>query len=812
MVYLPFDAREKEKQVTKMVNCADCGSPNIKFECPKCGSGYCAVHLAESDIYSCRRHPDFRYIKEDAMVLDYKCPIVMDSHCPLCSNLLKISTLPAGTKYLECTKCKWNSYSQAPIINYSTDKLVLREAEKYRIIMRKEICSEKFKLAKGNRYCKNCLINYLASRIKTTLNDISINFGIPLPILPSVLSKMISDGKLQGILKEDAFFFIKGALKDDIINQLRTEGKVSLKDLSIKKQLSIDALITILFEMIKDMGITGSFDLKKETYYLESYIIQYIESSVETKGRIAIDALGSDLNLGAQYIKNLIIKMLKDEQIKGFFADKGAEVLSVQKLEAEVEAYCKAKEKFLLNDAADSLKVAVELVRRSLHGLIQKGKIHGIFTQKREFLTEEYLSSTIKTLTKAYRVISLTDLSRRIGITELQVEETLASLIGRGAISGYIDMARKEFVAEKTSQVAPAPAQPAVEVKSNASAESPKPEVKEDADSIQVVREYDFVGGQLRFKVVVRNMSEMAIHSVNVLLDVPTSFRRERDIIKIPLIEPKNSRGVDFYLEPAECGISTIGGIVAYKDAMGKQHTLHVSPKDVQIKCPLVIKTLDTIEDCQVAIQNLPSDARAFMIADLEPRLAYRAAYRAISSFETRNVTSYETDKDENYEAEAWFSSEAKVTGGRIITRLYVSSKNQTIEIRVWCADPGQLTGFLAKIIEILFNEINVVRNIRKEERQKTIDVMAITQNLLAAQDVANVRYKASSALIKLIDTKKRLQVMLPKSEIILKLDYWTEKLSQYKENEDINDEDAEKLITDIDQFQVELSRVLTPR
>ena len=795
--------------MNKMVNCADCGSPNVKFQCPKCGSGYCAIHMAESDTYSCRRHPDFRYTKEEAMALDYKCPIVIDSHCPLCSNLLKISTLPAGTKYLECAKCKWNSYSQAPIINYSSDKLVLREAEKYRIISQKEVCSEKFKVTKGNRYCKNCLINYLESRVKTPFADIVANFGISVQILPSVLSKLISDGKLQGIVKDDAFYFIKGTLKDDIINQLRTDGKVSLKELSIKKQISIEALITILFEMIKEMGITGSFDLKKETYYLESYIIQYIESAVETKGRVPIESLASDLNFGSQYIKNLIINMLKNEQIKGFFADKGAEVLSVQKLEAEVEAYCKAKEKFLLNDAADALKVAIELVRRSLHGLIQKSKIRGIFTQKREFLTEEYLSTTIKTLTKAYRVISLSDLSRRIGITELQVEETLASLIGRGAIAGYIDMARKEFVAEKTTPVStPSPA----ETSAITSEISQKSGAKEGTDSIQVVREYDFVGGQLRFKVVVRNMSEMAIHSVNVLLDVPTSFRRERDIIKIPLIEPKNSRGVDFYLEPAECGISTIGGIVAYKDAMGKQHSIHVAPKEVQIKCPLVIKTLDTIEDCQVAIQSLPSDARAFMIADLEPRLAYRAAYRAISSFDTRNVTSYETDKDENYEAEAWFSSEAKVTGGRIITRLYVSGKNQTIEIRVWCAEPGQLTGFLAKIIEILFNEINVVRNIRKEERQKTIDVMAITQNLLAAQDVANVRYKASSALIKLSDTKKRLQTMLPKSEINLKLDYWIEKLSQYKDNEDINDEDAEKLIMDIDQFQVELSRVLSPR
>ena len=158
---------------------------------------------------------------------------------------------------------------------------------------------------------------------------------------------MISDGKIQGIIKQDSFFFVKGSLKDDILNELRNSGKINLKDLSIKKQIGIDALSTILFEIIKEMGLTGSFDKNKEMYYLESYIIQYIESSVESKGRVAIDSLSDGLGIYSQYVKNLIIKMIKDQQINGFFADKGMEILSVKKLEAEVEAFCIAKEKFL---------------------------------------------------------------------------------------------------------------------------------------------------------------------------------------------------------------------------------------------------------------------------------------------------------------------------------------------------------------------------------------------------------------------------------------------------------------------------------
>ncbi len=80
-----------------------------------------------------------------------------------------------------------------------------------------------------------------------------------------------------------------------------------------------------------------------------------------------------------------------------------------------------------------------------------------------------------------------------------------------------------------------------------------------------------------------------------------SSYRRARDMIIIPVIDPGNTHGVDFDLEPAECGISTIGGNVLYKDALGHNNTINIQPKDVQIKCPLVIKSLDTIEDCQKA-------------------------------------------------------------------------------------------------------------------------------------------------------------------------------------------------------------------
>jgi hypothetical protein len=311
-------------------------------------------------------------------------------------------------------------------------------------------------------------------------------------------------------------------------------------------------------------------------------------------------------------------------------------------------------------------------------------------------------------------------------------------------------------------------------------------------------------------KIVVRNKSDMAINSVKIILDAPSSYNVKNPLINIPVIEAQNSRGVDFYLEPKECGTSSIGGDVIYKTAAGVKNTVHIRRKEVQIKCPLVVSCLATIEDVQIAIADLPNDARAFLIADLDPRLAFRAAVRTIKRFEVSAVTSHEgKDVKEKYEAEAWFCSEAKVGGGRIVTRIYVSETNQSLEVRVWCGEAGQLTGFLAKVIELLFEEINIIRKIRSEEREKTIDVMAITQNLAEISDYCMLRWKAQNIRNKLHDTFVRVRKILgDDGEAVLgRMEFWLTELNKYGKDDKISDENADKLVNDVENFKTVIAR-----
>ncbi|MFX1420526.1 MAG: PCI domain-containing protein, partial [Promethearchaeota archaeon] len=470
--------------------------------------------------------------------------------------------------------------------------------------------------------------------------------------------------------------------------------------------------------------------------------------------------------------------------------------ITADQIYKEIKNYSKETGLFELSKLATKLKIAIELARKSLHELIKTGEIKGIFTQRREFMTNKFMEKKIKEIARAYRTMPLRELSNRLGVTESSIEENLAQIISRGDIDGYIDMSKRTFVAYSVP----------IEAKSHA--KTPVEELS-DEGKIEVVRDYDFVGGQLHMKIVVRNKSNMAINSVKVLLDVPSSYKTKNPLMNIPVIESKNSRGVDFYLEPKECGISNIGGDVIYKTATGEKRTVHIRKKEVQIKCPLVVSCLATIEDIQLAIADLPNDARAFLIADLDPRLAFRAAVRTIKRFEVSTVTSHEgNDTKDKYEAESWHCSEAKVGGGRIITRIYVSEANQSLEVRVWCNHAGQLTGFLAKIIELLFEEINLIRKIKSEEREKTIDVMAITQNLAEISDYCMLRWKAQNIRTKLHDTFVRVRKILGDKEAILgRMEYWLTELNKFSKDDKISDELADKLVNDIENFRNVIAR-----
>ncbi|MHA1900856.1 MAG: hypothetical protein ACTSW5_08175 [Promethearchaeota archaeon] len=152
------------------------------------------------------------------------------------------------------------------------------------------------------------------------------------------------------------------------------------------------------------------------------------------------------------------------------------------------------------------------------------------------------------------------------------------------------------------------------------------------------------------------------------------------------------------------------------------------------------------------------------------------------------------------------------MTGGRVITRVYINGSTSTLEIRVWCNEAGQLTGLLAKMIELLFVEINLMRQIKSEERNKTLDVMAITRNLMEISNICMLRYKASSARLKLEDTYNRLSRLNEEcGDSCDKIYEWLKKLEEEYEDEEamLKDDEADMLDDDIQKIHQKLQAQL---
>ncbi len=790
-----------------IVTCKYCGSKDIEYKCPICNEEFCFKHTGSTDVYFCKKHSKNHLNRIQAEIRRNRCQIVELSRCPSCGSFLEITELPNGQKYLQCTKCSWNSRTNSPIIINTSEKQVLREAEKYGLSRHAEKCNERLKRNRGKVFCIDCFSKELQENIESSYYQLQQKFGLTGTDIELIINEMLLSKTIEGFLdtKNKMFVHLTPPIEAQLVADLHSQGYLDLDAIKTELKTSPSTTTRIMIELIRKNKFRGAFTNQKNRYFLEAGLTKLILQEIQNQGKVNHADLAKKYDIAEGNVKNYIMALMKNKLLKAYFADSGKITISEEELDNDIENFCIQKGVFMLTSLANNLKIAPELARRALFQLIQKGLIRGIFTQNHEFITEEKLSEKIKAIARAYRTISIKDLAKKLAITEQRVEEGLATLISRGSVNGYIDMTKHQFVADGKQPVTSFESHSSQATKSADAVPVPK-------GKVEVVRQYDFVGGQLHFKVVVRNKSNMAIHDVKIILDVPSSYRRSRELLTIPVIDPGNTHGVDFYLEPAECGISSIGGTVIYKDALGKFNTIYINPKDIQIKCPLLIKSLDTIENCQKAIQSLPSDARAFLIADLPSPLAYSAAHRAVAQFDVTNVASYENDKGENFVAEAWFSSEAKVTGGRVITRVYINGATSTLEIRVWCNDAGQLTGLLAKMIELLFIEINLMRQIKSEERNKTLDVMAITRNLMEISNICMLRYKASSARLKLEDTYNRLSRLNEEcGDSCEKIYEWLKKLEEEYQDEEamLKDEEADLLDGDIQNIHQKLQSQL---
>ncbi|MFX0138200.1 MAG: hypothetical protein ACFFDN_31450 [Candidatus Hodarchaeota archaeon] len=232
-----------------------------------------------------------------------------------------------------------------------------------------------------------------------------------------------------------------------------------------------------------------------------------------------------------------------------------------------------------------------------------------------------------------------------------------------------------------------------------------KLKIKPPIEDIKILREYDYVGGDIRFKVAIRNQSLTTITKINVMLNPSTQYRMDNRIQEIDILLPDESRGVDFPLVPLTCGKSKVYGSISYVDTFGEPHSSTIPPKEIWIKCPLVIPQKATKLEIENWKKSLLKGSTKIPYINITSSEAFKIACIQISALDLAEI---DIDYDN---LTAIFTGRAKVTGNTMIIEI----KNTTFDIiiEVWTSDMKQATGFIAYIKNLINLALEVAQGLQ---------------------------------------------------------------------------------------------------
>ncbi len=190
---------------------------------------------------------------------------------------------------------------------------------------------------------------------------------------------------------------------------------------------------------------------------------------------------------------------------------------------------------------------------------------------------------------------------------------------------------------------------------------------KTAAERVELKRGMDFVGGLIRYKVAIKNNTEMLINNLEVSLQMTAEHIRTIDIkprvykkgdrAKIPSMSPRQSESIDFYLEPMICGSIPVSPITTYIDAFGKPQMATRESLMVISKCPPII---NPGEENIAKVRNIYESndiIRSFRSFELEhdPNRTFDLLREAIGAWAGKSVSQPVFDSREPFIAEIYY-------------------------------------------------------------------------------------------------------------------------------------------------------------
>ncbi len=249
-----------------------------------------------------------------------------------------------------------------------------------------------------------------------------------------------------------------------------------------------------------------------------------------------------------------------------------------------------------------------------------------------------------------------------------------------------------------------------------------------DQDSIlSIIREYEFIGGQIRFKVGVINNTSYTFTNLRLAFDLPIAlkwimhepnYERKGDSLLLSKLGPHEKQAVSLYLEPVNCMESSVNVTVSFFDAKEKPHAIPMRPKMIGISCPIFF-TEDEANLARVKslIRSLANrDKKVFPIADpTKSNAIFSSIVSVLGKFDIKLV--YKEFDDENNFGEAWFYGITKIKKQRIIPYVMLDGENKVLELEVSGDEAEQITAFLAEVGDRVRKRLILEKVIKPDEK-----------------------------------------------------------------------------------------------
>lgn len=303
--------------------------------------------------------------------------------------------------------------------------------------------------------------------------------------------------------------------------------------------------------------------------------------------------------------------------------------------------------------------------------------------------------------------------------------------------------------------------------------EPQKPVAPPTEEKIRVLREYDYFGGNIRYKVAVQNTTNMTISKIDIMITATSQYTLDEKVQTIDHLVPGETRGVDFILTPLTCGKSQVYSTLAYTDGVGKPQSVVVDPKEVWIKCPLVSPQKVMENQITEWKKNLLKGSSIIPLDSIPPKQVFEVAHNQITALDLAEVIYNETD------LRCVFSGIAKVTSTKMMVEAKVDSSSLVLD--VWADNMKQATGFLAYIRNLINVALESAKQLMGRVEQlglKILNIFEITNRLLQLYAFCDDLWIISEILTILKEIKTRIHRIFPDLEVLDQINNWIDNLS----------------------------------